>query len=516
MFISSNEISRKNCLYSFQKSLQKESCRLAVTTAVALFAIGLTLLSLYCLLNPTGELASALGSVGTFSLLSAAGVILLVDSILFLYCRNRAKKEEHHEEIEIDSIDSFKELFIKNALERLREKQPDKSTPNLKLSHKEEKLLKTALKKGKGVEWQHEGGEKIVFKIKGIERVIFKIHADQKKWNVRNSTEKYIKTQESARKICNNLEDPFYLIKIPSAKMIYVQDQSIYVIVEENINKGNDKFKIGDFDFQKGLYQWGLEVSELQPYFHELFRQLALFICRMNFRDVKFDNTLANVFGVVNLIDLDRRGAVGGLTCGQAGKAKMEGIQLFEQRQGNGLLNYLPSEWLDEFVDLVKKELSSKKVSLLEERLSSIRKRVAKREKKRSEYAQFLKKREITNCRDQIKYDDTLLESIQDEKTKLIVETLLAQINDQLNENNNPDLLTGRKLVIDISMRGLESIWRTIKKGQQFTQWGSNGRTGQSFVSNIPPALDFLKSNELIQREKFNPKQSKQTVTVFC
>ncbi|MCC5831880.1 MAG: hypothetical protein JJU12_02420 [Chlamydiales bacterium] len=376
---------------------------------------------------------------------------------------------EGDDEEEGVSVEKFKNLFKENALELLSKQSAADSSDEISILNDEQvEILKQAkgcirrLRPPKGLTI-HGSGDHIVFEIKKLNGLIFKVSKEKSK--DRKEVEEYVRLREEARKLCE--ENHLYMIRIPACS--YVEIDGEYFIVEERIEGLN-----GDYDFQKSLYTWGLDQEELKPYFRDLFNQMLFFTCKFGFGDFKYNNIPLNSTARAIFIDLDTWGAEAGLTEG------------FANSKEEGLLSYLPQEWLQEFIGKAERHLG-KKISS-----EAVTKRVIQRTERRASYFQFTKKNEISDVSDPVNFVTD-----SDQLAQSLAKAFCEEINEQLKEVYSFDLQVGRRVDLDFGIKS--SFWRKVKEEKFFKSFNSvRNKTGCSFLKNVRPALTLLKERGVI------------------
>ena len=145
----------------------------------------------------------------------------------------------------------------------------------------------------------------------------------------------HVALADKARKICE--ENGLHLLYVPKCQVVSSNES---IIIEEKLNL------VGDVGAQKACYRGAIEDPNLQPYIKEVFRQLIIFICKMGFTDVSYQNIPITSDGRIALIDLDQKGSADGL--------------MGDSRYG--VFNILPFKWYHEFVPLAKSLLQEKEL----------------------------------------------------------------------------------------------------------------------------------------------------------
>jgi hypothetical protein len=369
-----------------------------------------------------------------------------------------------------NAISKFKEQFVENAQEVLRLQksansleEPSLSESQLsRLGEAKKHIHRVRLPSNCGVT-RHSSGEHIVFEVEGLNGLIFKVSKEHPKDLA--EVQKYQQLRRDARKLCD--EEGLYLIRIPACS--FVEIDGVYVIVEERIE---DVY--GEYHFQKSLYSWGLDQPELKLYFKVLFWQMLIFICKFGFGDCKYNNIPLDQNGRAIFLDLDQWGAEEGLTKG------------FAQEQNDGLLSYLPQEWLDEAVGEAE-HLLGKSLDV-----EAVRERVAKRTEKREEYSRFAAANGVKEVSDPVVFTRE-----SDEAPQRAAEAFCEEINEKLKESASCDLQIGRRIELDFNTTG--SFWKEKARVKGFTKLFGYGReTKIAFVSNVPAALKLLKEKGVI------------------
>ncbi len=265
------------------------------------------------------------------------------------------------------------------------------------------------------------GGQHVVLFLDSAPDVVFKFMDDEKK------ACEYVEIVKNARK--EVMEGNLYLLHVPDAEVIEINGK--YAVVQEKAN-----LLFGGFTEQKGVYLSCWKEEKMRDYMKTLFLQLLQFIAKTGFSDVKYDNIPFSKEGKVALIDLDQSSTVVGLTSGSAQKK-------------NGLLNYIPSEYLDAFFEVAKNQLQEKVYLELTEKVAEIKSRVEKRVKKESDYLAFLESNSILTASQQI--NPLLPPLFENTAEQNFARCIIERVNKELLEAKNFSIRLGRKVYLKIN-----------------------------------------------------------------
>lgn len=185
-----------------------------------------------------------------------------------------------------------------------------------------------------------------------------------KSMNNKEAAEDYVKLNNQARSIIN--EHSLTLLQIPGTDIVEI-DQAIFV-VQERMNLMH-----GDFDFQRGLYEFCWKDEDLKVYIDAVFTQLLTFVIEMKFSDFKYDNIPLLTNGRVGLIDLDSKNINTGLFRGGAGRS-------------DGLFNYLPLSKMQSFLGKAESAFDG----IDDSRYNSAVEHVTKKEEKNRLHNEFI------------------------------------------------------------------------------------------------------------------------------
>lgn len=201
---------------------------------------------------------------------------------------------------------------------------------------------------------------------------------------------------------------------------------------------------------------------------------MLVFVCRFQFGDFKYNNIPLNANGRAIFIDLDNWGAEEGLTKG------------FAASQTDGLLSYLPQEWLDEMIDRAERILG-KSIEV-----DSVRERVSKYARWRKEYRGFLAEREVENVTDPV-----FFKKESDASPEKLAEAFCELFNEQLIAVPSCDSMVGRRLQVDFD--ATSSFWKYAIKPRGFTKFvGFGAASEEAFLNNVPRAFELLKARKII------------------
>lgn len=185
--------------------------------------------------------------------------------------------------------------------------------------------------------------------------------------------EEYVDQADRARKLCE--DDHLFLLYVPKSRAVKLNDEE-YMIVQEKANTD------AHFYHQRGLFRALLQSPGSKSYVKELHRQLAIFIAKFKFSDVKYNNIPITEEGYIALFDLDEGGAVSGFISGGSKKE-------------DGLLSDLSEDLQREVFEAAKPHLSASEIEGIEMQMEAKKALSTKRWKKVNEYYQYAKKQKI-------------------------------------------------------------------------------------------------------------------------
>ncbi len=318
-----------------------------------------------------------------------------------------------------------------------------------------------------------------VIQLKSLPDVVFK-YVDNEQLP-KEELEKSIKLYDKARQICgeNNLTH----LHIPSCTFYEIPNTSINFLVQEKMQVN------GNYHFQKGLYLYTQEDPDLSPFANTLLKELAIFIAKSGFKDVKFDNIpiLKDGSGIAlyDLLDPSKLKEFDGFFKGGAEKGH------------DGILNYAPNlQFLDELYAVIVKAFESNPDKLIrlearwEKEKKEIQERIQKRIEKRIKIKNHFISRNISSN----------LEKINEKKVKFSKETivnltqhiLIEEINKKL-ISENFDLGLARRIEIDFS-----KIWWDNEKKNP-------GKLNTNFINwkdDLKKAVEGLTDQNVFYRFK--------------
>ena len=179
-----------------------------------------------------------------------------------------------------------------------------------------------------------------------------------------------------AEAVC--VENNLYLFHVPKCKIISCNRPKEFLFLQEKI-----ELESGSYRFHQSL--WRALIYSKHPiaraYAKEFLKQLATFICKMQYSDVKFDNFPISKDGFISPIDFDNgpKDALVGVTKGML------------ERYHTGLFKYVPYEWFDEIAEHVSSMLSEEDNEKFQNQLPLLKLIVHKREDKIARDLQFKK-----------------------------------------------------------------------------------------------------------------------------
>ncbi len=268
-------------------------------------------------------------------------------------------------------------------------------------------------------------------------------------------------------------ENNLYLLLIPKSNLINVSNE--YYIQQER-----QTLLASNFSAIQGLYTEFWNTPKLDSYMIELFTQLLKFIRKFNYKDVKEDNLPFTSQGQVALIDLDgdiNAPSIDGLIRGCASKKR-------------GLFSCIPIRYLDYFLALAKKELTSDLYNKLQSNVEAfIRPKALKRQENQENYKKFCLKNNIMTVSQRIPSSIIFKENDLQEFSEFI----LFMTNLNLKKCENHTLFYARKIEISINYNEIHEKAKTI--------WGNN-IDFQTFREKIQLVLNKFKERNIIFKGK--------------
>lgn len=262
----------------------------------------------------------------------------------------------------------------------------------------------------------------------------------------KDKAEKYIDVIKKAQQVVS--DNKCYLLHVPQAELIEVNGK--YFVMQEKADLISENFRE-----IKGIYSqcWNnKDDNEMKDYIKTVFLQIFRFISKTGFSDVKYDNIPFTTKGRVALIDLDRESVFGGLAVGCTGK-------------NDGLFNYIPYTYLDEFFNIAKTELQDEDYQQLVQTISKIKTRAQKKAKKQEECSQFYQKNAISCPSQHINPDHPdLLKIFDDKKKQEFALSIVKCLNEELSSSRNFSVQLGRTTSLAINIhdplvQSAKAIW---------------------------------------------------------
>jgi len=294
------------------------------------------------------------------------------------------------------------------------------------------------------------------------------------------SYEIYKEISNEARQICKKEEDPLYLLQIPQCELV---GKSQSIVMQEKV-----ELLFDNWDAQKNLFRWAMGEESLEGYIKELFRQLAVFICKMGFSDVKYNNIQFTKDGRIVLYDIDKNEPIAGLLNG--------GVYGGDTQRRFGLLSMLPSKWINEkdedsFLNkVIKPLLTNEDWEFLLSELPVIKKKVEKTEMHMEEAQKFYKNR-ITSPTQHIPFDEQKFASY-DPNISNAAKIFFEHANQKLDLCKNLSLVTGRKVRFDLRFPEKSPLFQAINEQSKTTETSADLNYEQ-FKAIATSALEALK-----------------------
>ena len=309
---------------------------------------------------------------------------------------------------------------------------------------------------------QIRGGINFVLFLDSVPGFVFKPMDDKR------AAEKYIETIGRARQVV--IDSNLFLLQVPQSKLVEIEGE--FFVMQEKANL---------FWQQQGVYSYCWNDKDMRDYIKAVFSQLITFISRTGFADVKYDNIPFTTDGKVALIDLDEDSPVTGLTAGGAGK-------------NDGLFNFIPYEYLDDFLETAKNVLKDETYQQLLQKIASIKTRAEKKMNINKNYSQFSQKNAISCPSQTINPDLPII--CNDTKKQELAVSIVKCINQYLSESKNFSIKEGRTVFLDINVGD-----QLIKMAQGI--WGPE--CPYSLIKqSISEVLEELKSAGYIYKYKMS------------
>jgi hypothetical protein len=298
----------------------------------------------------------------------------------------------------------------------------------------------------------------------------------------------YIDDAEIASRVIS--DNHLHLLYVPQSKLVEINGE--HFVMQEKADLIS-----GDYDGIKGVYLRCWHDKEMNGYIKTIFSQMVEFISKTGFSDVKYDNIPLAMNGRVALIDLDRASVITGLTGGTA--------------KNHGLFNYIPYEYLDEFLSISKEKLERNKYQSLLKEFDVIKNRSKEKVNKKEGYSQFCLKNAISLPSQSI--NPNIVKIFNDNKKQDFALSIVTSLNENLSKSENFSIQLGRKVRLSIDMaddlfKRAVQIW-----GNQLACFSVN-RTDVNFQTIVPEVLEGLKSSGYIYKYEISPYYS--YVTVVC
>lgn len=376
---------------------------------------------------------------------------------------------EQHRETE-EKMQKFKTL----AKQTLQAKN-EPSTLVLNLSDAQKELLAKASKMHprniteQGIKMAQGGLNKVIF-LESVEGVVFK------PMESKEAAENYLKVTQNARETV--VKENLHLLHVPDCKIIEIQGE--YFIAQEKASLIADSY-----EGQRGVYTYCWIEPELNDYIQEIFSELLIFISKTHFSDVKYDNIALDHEGRVVLFDLDQSSAVLGLTEGRPAVSTHD-----------GLFNYIPKDFLEEFLKKAKLHLDSSQYTELETKMDKIKNNAELKLKKQQEYTQYLTNNAIISSTQRLNED--LEKMFDDEKKQQFCAIVVKKINDSLSESFS--LKEGR--TVKLNTGASSDLYKEARK-----IWGNSLRyvtydAQINFKKLLNEVLEGLKTNGYVHNYK--------------
>lgn len=301
--------------------------------------------------------------------------------------------------------------YKRAALEKMEAKTVELRNPDFKLSREQQESLEEAVENmfrpslPEGLRIVR-GGQSTVLFLDSIPGFVFK--ANLGNLGKRDELDRYVEMNERARDLIH--DESLFLLDAPASQVIEVNGR--FLIMQER-----SAIEHGDFKFQKGLHQALSQDDELKPFMKEMYRQLAQFIARFGFADVKYDNIPISKDGVINLIDLDQSRAMAGLFSGCAG-------------QKDGLFHSIPSAWMQEIKEDVQDLIPEEDQDEFERLFTDARRETEESEEESKAFEAYLTANNVKSGSQTLnpKAADSLEDRIHQVYAKVLIEILNTEL----------------------------------------------------------------------------------------
>jgi len=234
--------------------------------------------------------------------------------------------------------------------------------------------------------------------------VVYKLN--QNDGYTKEQAEAYVDQANRARALCQ--QDNLFFLQVPQSMAVKLPDGN-YAILQEKVAVD------GHFYQQRGIYRSFLSCPDSKAYIKELHRQLAIFIAKFKFSDVKYNNIPITKDGYVALLDLDEQGAATGFLSGASKKV-------------DGLLADLPTEWQHEILDTARPYLPLKECQAIEKAMPKRKALSEKRWRKVHDYLLYAQKHAIQTPAQKVQVEAIHLKGLTSRERTLAL-SIIEKIN---------------------------------------------------------------------------------------
>lgn len=283
----------------------------------------------------------------------------------------------------VQAVQSWQNAFcdkVKKTMDDYHKRILKKADPEISLNAAQKELLHLYIsniidKKTNQVHFLSQGNM-WVFELPGLPGLVFKIQPPDEQ-SYFNSIEYRYRDTLKTKSIIN--DENLFLLHAPQQQFLRLflnNSDSIDILVEP-------KYEVEtSFERQRGIYDFCMHDPRTKEFITELMRQLIILAIKAGWQDVKYNNMpLLNDGTGAALIDMDcsENPIVGLISSNTKGK--------------HGVLNYLTPELLEEFIPLLKQQLTPNQFDALH--IDQIKEYITKRHQILKNYPSFLKEKGI-------------------------------------------------------------------------------------------------------------------------
>lgn len=245
----------------------------------------------------------------------------------------------------------------------------------------------------------------------------------------------YLLRAFKARWICQT--EGLTLLHVPQCEVV---DFDPTVVMEEELELyGASSHSV------KTCYEWAIHDKEMEPLIKEMFRQLTIFKCQMEYADVKYDNLPITKEWRVALLDLDEADLC-------SADSVIGFTTSFSRMRDEGLFSLLPLKWFDEIDQLVKDWVFPQKYAALQAYMPSLREGALKRQERVEKLRTFYQSQEIVIPTQKLILAQGMKAGIftgYNPQVALIAQWIVASLNKHLETVELISLTAGRVIILN-------------------------------------------------------------------